>query len=127
MLVLLGMMAAVVLPPLAASPPRPPSVDDVVRAARAAALARAETLQLTVSASGRWHLVALAPSDDDTVAAGTLAGAFPFQLQVTPLGACLAAGAVPPALAGWDAASCRRPQHAAGARAATGATTGANR
>jgi prepilin-type N-terminal cleavage/methylation domain-containing protein len=106
-LVLLGVMAAVVLPPLVTPAPRTATLSDVVRAARAAALARAQTLQLTVTGSGRWHLHALAPADGDTVAAGVLADAPPLQLQLTPLGACLLTAPVPPALAHWDAAACR--------------------
>lgn len=118
---LLGMMAALVLPPLVPPAPRTTTLPDVVRAARAAALARAQTLQLTVTASGRWHLHPLPPMDRDTLAAGTLAGAAPLQLQITPLGACLASPPVPPLLAGWDAAACRPTGNGEGANAGASA------
>jgi len=123
---LLGMMAALVLPPLVPPAPRTATLPDVVRAARAAALARAQTLQLTVTAAGRWHLHPLPPLDRDTLARGTLArgtlaGAPPLQLQLTPLGACLASPPVPPLLAGWDAAACRPTGNGEGANASASA------
>lgn len=114
-LVVLGVVAGLVLPPFTAIERRPPTYLDVVRAARGAALARAQALQLTVAATGEWSVHPLPPADGDTVATGTLpatlsptrAGAAPFRLHITPLGACLPMAPVPEAWRDWDAAACR--------------------
>jgi type II secretory pathway pseudopilin PulG len=137
-LTLLGVMTALVVPPLT-TPVRPATtLAEVVRGARSAALARAQVLQLTVTPGGRWALYTLAPTDGDTLASGTLApesatsggeaagtpaGDPSLQLQITALGACLPVPPLSSALRDWDAAACRPVR--AGARSATTAGTAA--
>ena len=117
-LVLLGVMAALALPSLSMPARRDGRLEVVLRAARGAAIARAQSLALTVGRDGGWTLRPLSP-DDTTV---TLRGALdsppsaPFQLQLTPLGTCIPATPLPGEYDGWDAAACA-PRRAASSTA----------
>lgn len=107
-LTLMGGVAALVLPSFARRQPEGTPIGDVVRAARGAAIARAQLLSLTVQDNGSWSVHPLPPGDSLTVLDGRLdrAPTAPFQLQLTPLGACLAATPLPADFRGWDAAGC---------------------
>lgn len=107
-LTLMGGVAALVLPSFARRQQEGTPIGDVVRAARGAAIARAQLLSLTVQGNGSWSVHPLPPGDSLTVLGGRLdrAPTPPFQLQLTPLGACLAVTPLPADFQGWDAAGC---------------------
>jgi type II secretory pathway pseudopilin PulG len=93
-LTVLGMVAAMATPVLFGAPAEAPSVDGVVAAARASAIARAQTLRLDVAANGAWRLWS-PDSPNEPIARGALPPAsVPLQLEFTPLGMCLARTAV---------------------------------
>ena len=110
-LALLAIVAAFALPALAPPAPRGRTMVDAVRTARSAAVARGQLLSLAVAADGAWDVRALPPDDAVRLAGGSLRDrpTAPFRLQLTPLGACLAATPLPPELAGWDAVGCTAP------------------
>lgn len=110
-LALLALVAAFALPTLVPRAPRGATVADAVRAARSAAVARGQLLALAVDADGAWEVRPLPPDDALRLAEGRLhtPPTAPFRLQLTPLGACLAATPLPGELAGWDAAGCTAP------------------
>lgn len=105
---LMGVVAALVLPAFSRPKDEGTPIGDVVRAARGSAIARAQLLSLTVKANGSWSVHPLPPDDSLTILAGRLdrAPTASFQLQLTPLGACLAATPLPADFRGWDAAGC---------------------
>ena len=107
-LTLTGIVAALVLPSFARRQQEGTPIGEVVRAARGAAIARAQLLSLTVLGNGTWSVHPLPPGDSLTVLDGRLdrAPTAPFQLQLTPFGACLAATPLPAEVRGWDAAGC---------------------
>lgn len=102
-LVVMGLTAALVVPSLA--PPRPgqATLEHVIEASRATAIARSQLLSLRVDREGAWVL------------AGTPGGAVvregrlphspgrALALQFSPLGSCTPDG---PPLPAWDAARC---------------------
>lgn len=110
-LALLGIVAAFALPALIPTTPRGATLNDAIRTARSAAIARAQLLSLTVGADGAWDVRSLPGDDAAPLAAGSLASppSAAFRLQLTPLGACIAASALPAELQGWDAAGCTAP------------------
>ncbi len=105
---LMGVVAALVLPSFSRPHDEGTPIGDVVRAARGAAIARAQLLSLTVKANGSWSVHPLPPDDSLTILGGQLdrPTTAPFQLQLTPLGACLATTPLPADFRGWDAAGC---------------------
>jgi len=111
-LALLGTMVALVLPSLATPAARGGRVDDMLRGARGAAIARAQTLTLAVAPDGEWRVRALPPDDTLRILDGVLDAppSAAYQLQLSPLGACLPATALPAEFGGWDAAGCRPHQ-----------------
>lgn len=115
---LMGVVAALVLPTFSRPHEGGAPIGDVVRAARGSAIARAQLLSLTVKDNGRWSVHPLPPDDSLTILGGRLdrPPTAPFQLQLTPLGACLATTPLPAEFRGWDAAGCT--SLAAGSRGA---------
>lgn len=115
----MGVVAALALPALSTPMQREGQLDAVLRGARGAAIARAQSLTLTVGREGGWTLRSGAAGDTTRIRSGTLepAPSLAFQLQLTPMGACLPASALPAEYGGWDAAACA-PR--AGASAAQG-------
>jgi prepilin-type N-terminal cleavage/methylation domain-containing protein len=112
-LALLGTVAAFVIPSLERPASPRGRLDDVLRRARGAAIARAQSLTLDVAPGGAWQLRPLPPDDTVRILDGVLdlppsAG---YQLQLSPLGACLPATVLPAEMDGWDAAGCRPRQH----------------
>jgi prepilin-type N-terminal cleavage/methylation domain-containing protein len=108
-LALVGTVLALVLPALSAPASRRGRLDAVLRAARGSAIARSQTLTLAVAPSGGWRVRALPPADTLPILDGVLdappsAG---YELQLSPLGACFPARALPAEFGGWDAAACR--------------------
>ena len=108
-LALLGLMLALVTPLFRRPTRRDGRLDAVLRAARATAISRSETMALRVRADGQWSVRALPPDDALLLLSGTLDSqpSLAFQLQLTPLGACLPTSSLPAEFAGWDAAGCR--------------------
>lgn len=113
-LTLLGVVAALVVPALATPAGRRGAFDDVLRAARGVAIARAQSLTLDVGRDGAWLLRPGTAGDTTHLGSGALEQepSVSFQLQLTPLGACLPASALPAEYGGWDAAACA-PRHRA--------------
>lgn len=107
-LLLVGGMLALVAPTLRTPASRDGQLGSVLRAARSAAIGRAQTLTLSIGASGDWSVRPLPPGDTIEVLGGTLDAppSVPFALQLSALGACTPATTLPSELAGWDAASC---------------------
>ncbi|MCC6769873.1 MAG: prepilin-type N-terminal cleavage/methylation domain-containing protein [Gemmatimonadaceae bacterium] len=107
-LALVGGMLALVAPALRRPPSRDGQLETVLRAARSAAIARAQTLTISVDGHGNWSVRPLPPGDSVEVLGGTLdtPPSVSFELQLSTMGACTPATVVPPELAGWDAASC---------------------
>lgn len=105
---LMGVVAALVLPSFSRPPHGGAPIGDVVRAARGSAIARAQLLSLTVQANGTWSVHPLPPEESLTILGGRLdrSPSAAFQLQFTPLGACLPATPLPADFRGWDAAGC---------------------
>ncbi len=110
-LTLLAVVAAFALPALAPPAPRGRTMVDAVRTARSAAVARGQLLSLAVAADGAWEVRALPPDDAVRLTGGSLRDrpTTPFQLQLTPLGACVATTPLPLELARWDAVGCTAP------------------
>ncbi len=108
-LALVGTLLALVIPSLAPPAARGGRVEEMLRAARGAAIARAQTLTLDVTATGAWRVLALPPGDTTAIVTGALdtPPSLAFRLQLSALGACLPATALPREFAGWDAAGCR--------------------
>lgn len=113
---LVGGMLALVAPSLGTPPPREGRLESVVRAARSAAIARAQTLSLSIAGNGDWTVHPLPPDDSIRVLGGTLDAppSAPLVLQVSPVGACVPVTPLPAELAGWDAASCAPSRDGAG-------------
>ena len=107
-LVVMGVISALVAPSLGAPRERGGELGQVLQAVRGAAIARAQTLSLTVGDDGAWTLTPLAPDDSMVVLRGQLdappsAG---FRLQLTAVGACLSSSLLPVEFGAWDAARC---------------------
>ena len=109
-LVVMGVISALVAPSLGAPRERGGGgeLGQVLQAVRGAAIARAQTLSLTVGDDGAWTLTPLAPDDSMVVLRGQLdappsAG---FRLQLTAVGACLSSSLLPVEFGTWDAARC---------------------
>ena len=107
-LVVMGVISALVAPSLGAPRERGGELGQVLQAVRGAAIARAQTLSLTVGDDGAWTLTPLAPDDSMVVLRGQLdsppsAG---FRLQLTAVGACLSSSLLPVEFGTWDAARC---------------------
>lgn len=106
-LALLGLGAALVLPSLD-RPARAVTRDDVVRAARATAIARAQALTLRLATDGAWQLAS--PRDGGVLTQGKLSEAGDaLALDLSPVGGCTLRPPVPASLARWDAARCGLP------------------
>jgi type II secretory pathway pseudopilin PulG len=86
------LIAAAIIYPNVFPPKRDtvPSESDVVERAKALAIARAETVRLTVSADGSWEITP-ASAHTEVLATGRLPEAppAPISMRVTELGACL--------------------------------------
>lgn len=112
-LALVAVVSAIVGPSVVGRPPREVTLNDAVRAARSAAIARSQVLVLHVAADGRFSLRALPPADTLAVLEGQLRGdpvmrdTPALRLQLSPHGACVPLHPVPAQLQGWDAARCR--------------------
>ncbi len=99
---LVGLVAAVTLPAIV-TPSEPRGFGQVVRDGRALAVARAQSLRLTITATGAWSLVAL----DSILATGSVASwTLPVELELTPTGACLPRAELPASWRAWDAVQC---------------------
>lgn len=107
-LALVGGMVALVAPALRTPPARGGQLESVLRVARSSAIARAQTLTLSIGLGGDWSVRPLPPGDSVEVLGGRLDAppSAPFELQLSAMGACMPASTLPPDLAGWDAASC---------------------
>jgi hypothetical protein len=105
-LVVLGVIASFVLPSFAMPRADEVSIERVVLSARSTAIARGQPLSLRVDTSGHWLL---ATSNADSVIQQGLAKADSpddvLELELSPLGTCIARRAPP----GWDAVRCRSP------------------
>lgn len=108
---LLGVVAAFALPTLIPLAPHGATLPDAIRTARSAAIARAQLLTLAVSADGAWEVRPWPAYDAPPIASGSLRSppTAAVRLQLTPLGACIAATPLPDELRGWDAAGCTAP------------------
>jgi prepilin-type N-terminal cleavage/methylation domain-containing protein len=102
-LLVLGLGVALVGPALLREQERSPQFVDVVRGAREVAIARAQSLVLTVDPAGSWQLHTT--SDRTAVGRGVVGDppASGVSLALMPTGACLVRT---PASDRWDAARC---------------------
>lgn len=90
-LVLLGLAVGLVAPAL--QPPRPneePLIAPLLRAGRAAAVARGEPTVLHVDASGQWRVDGVGSRGSQPLTSGTLSAPVPraFSITFSPLGTC---------------------------------------
>jgi prepilin-type N-terminal cleavage/methylation domain-containing protein len=111
---MLGVMMALVAPAILGRVRSEATLAEVLAGARANAVARAQTLDLVVEASGDWWLRALPPDDSLIVQRGRIATrpAIDFVLRISALGACIPRTALPDEIRELDAASCRVPVRA---------------
>ena len=107
-LVVMGIVAALVAPSLGTPRARGGELGQMLHAVRGAAIARAQTLSLTVRDDGAWTLTPLAPDDSMVVLRGQLdvSPSVLFRLRLTPVGACLSSSPLPAEFGAWDAARC---------------------
>jgi hypothetical protein len=99
----LGLVTAVVLPALVVPQTEPAGIGHVVRKARTLAIARAQTLRLTVADDGRW----VVRDDAQPIDSGAIATPGRLELWFSPAGHCRLATALPTAWGGWDVTRCR--------------------
>lgn len=106
-LVVLGLGTALVLPSFAFPDKRDVTLLDVVRSARASAVARGETLVLRVEATGAWSLSGHR-QPNAALASGQLSGRDVRGVEIgfSPLGGCMLRSSAPQALTAWDVARC---------------------
>jgi prepilin-type N-terminal cleavage/methylation domain-containing protein len=107
-LAVMGLAAALVAPATVTRVSDASTLTAVVDAGRANAIGRAQSLALTVGATGEWALRPLPPDDSVLVLAGVLEERPPRALRIIlgPLGNCTAMDASGASLA-WDAVRCR--------------------
>jgi type II secretory pathway pseudopilin PulG len=102
--VVMGIVAAITVPSLVTPVQAADPIGQVVRSARALAIARGEVLRLSITPSGSWSLDAAT----GTVDSGRgVAGAGAVELSITPTGRCVPVVVLPASWGGWDAARCR--------------------
>lgn len=105
-LLVLGVSAAFVLPALTTPTPRAAAVADVVRAARATAIARAQPLRLRIAADGSWSLASPSRAEPRVTRGQLAQPTDAVTVELSPVGVCTLSPPVPAALHGWDAALC---------------------
>ena len=104
-LTLLALVAGAVAPALIFPAPQTNTARAVIVGARAAAIARAQTLSLTFIGDRSWTLT-LARDGDSVLAVGQLAAPHvAARLQITAIGACLSISSVA-GVEAFDAARC---------------------
>lgn len=111
---ILGIMVAIVYPIIFRPKPTPAATEmTVVEHAKALAIARAETVRVSIERDGTWQIVSETAPGSTPLATGTLSEApeRALVLRVTQLGTCLPVqGATPIEGATVDAVSCsKRP------------------
>ncbi|MGQ0648794.1 MAG: prepilin-type N-terminal cleavage/methylation domain-containing protein [Gemmatimonadaceae bacterium] len=108
-LVVLGVSAAFVVPSLLSPPREEATVEGVVQAGRARAIARAQQLTLSIDRDGAWTLRSMTPAEI-VVSTGqmTAAPGAEIQVQLSPLGACLVSAPPSAEFQDWDVARCAR-------------------
>lgn len=107
-LAVLALAAGLVVPSVMLPRSTAPDLPGVVLSTRALAIARAQTLALTVETSGTWRVRGLMP-DEPELNSGILSvgPTTVLQMRVTALGACVLKSPAPAELRSWDAARCR--------------------
>lgn len=104
----LGLVTAVVLPALVVPPTEPAGIGQVVRRARGLAIARAQTLRLTVAPDGRW----VVRDDAFAIDSGAITAPGRIELWFSPAGHCRLASALPASWTAWDVTRCHATERA---------------
>jgi prepilin-type N-terminal cleavage/methylation domain-containing protein len=103
-LAVVGVVAAITVPSLVVPSLEPAGVGQVVRNARVIAIARAQTVRLSVGTTGAWEVSA---GSGESLASGITPGVPTIGMTFSPSGSCVLTSPLPSGWASWDAARCR--------------------